>query len=121
MLFENDEIVVIPYSVGKVNIHRRRRLRIRIVVLLMNGKCKNICLSAEYRGGSVALVNVSIHNHRGLNHAIELKTPNRNRHIVNYAEPFAVIGKGMMKSTADTRCPAIRQRPLAREDRASSC
>ena len=85
----------------------------------MNRKREDGSVAAENRRGAVPVMHVGIHDHRRLDRAIELQTPDRHGHIVNHAEPFSMIGIRVMKSAADIRRPAVLQRALARENRAS--
>jgi hypothetical protein len=63
--------------------------------------------SSENCRRTIAVVNVAVNRHSGANLAVALHAANRNRHVVNHAEAFAVIGKGVVKSAADVYRNAI--------------
>src|ERR1700732_2071523 len=120
MAFENRKIVVVSDSIRQVDVHRRRRLRERIIVLLMNREYENGSVAAKNRGRAIAMMHVRVQDHRGLNRSVELQPPYRYCHIVNHTKTLAVIGIGVMKTPADIRGPAVDQRVPRGKDRPSS-
>src|SRR5205823_2347551 len=58
----------------------------------------------------VSLMDIAVHRHRRSNVAVALHAPNRHRHIMNHAEAFAMVGKGVMKPSADVEREAVLKR-----------
>ena len=52
-------------------------------------------------------MHVAIHGHRGANFVVALQAADGHGYIVNHAEPLAVVGKGVMKASANVDRDAI--------------
>ena len=64
-------------------------------------------------------MHVAIHRHGATNFAALLHGANGDGKIVDHAEAFAVIGKGVMKSAADVDANTVFQRAFGRQNRAA--
>ena len=67
-------------------------------------------------GRAVALVDVAIHGHGAGDFVIALHAADGDGHVMNHAEAFAMVGKGVMESAADVECDSILQCIVRRED-----
>src|SRR5712691_3739834 len=67
-------------------------------------------------GGAIALVDIAIHRHRSSNLVVSLHAPDCDRHIVDHAKPFTVIGEGMVEASADVDGDSIFQGVLRSEN-----
>ena len=112
MRFEDGEIVFVSDAVGKIGVEIGWRLGLGIVVFLMNGKSEDGIVARENRGGAVALMNVRVDDHGGLDGAVVLQAANGDGDVVDDAETFAVIRKSVMKTSADVRRRAVREGAL---------
>src|SRR5580692_958746 len=77
-------------------------------------------LARKNCGGAVALMDIAIDSHRRANLAVPLHTSNGDGHIMDHAEAFAVVGKRVMKSSADVDGDSVMQCILCRKNR-SAC
>src|SRR5689334_14800939 len=57
------EIFLVIDAVGEMNIHGRRRLPQRVVVVLVNGKSENGGVAGENRSRAIPVMDVAIDNH----------------------------------------------------------
>ncbi len=62
-------------------------------------------------------MHVAIHGHRGTYFVVALQAADCHGYIVDHAEPLAVVGKGVMKASANVDRDAIAQRVLRRQYR----
>src|SRR2546428_2522025 len=81
----------------------------------MNRERKYGLISGEDRCRAVALMNVAVDNSSAANRPIALKSSNCYGDVVQYAEPGAMVGKGMMRAAGEIRCYAVLQSPLRRQ------
>ena len=72
--------------------------------------------AGKNRSGPVALVDIAIHGHGASDSVIPLHAADGHGHVVNHAEAFAVVGKGVMKSAADVDGDAIFQSTVGSQD-----
>ena len=70
----------------------------------------------KMKGGAVPLMNVAIDGHGPADSTTLLHDPNGNGDVVDHAEALAVIGKGVVKATADVDAYTVLQRPLRSQD-----
>ncbi len=66
-------------------------------------------VAGENCGRSVALMHVAVDGHGGADFVVALHAPDGDGHVVNHTEALVVIGKGVMKSAADTDGDTIAQ------------
>ena len=64
-------------------------------------------------------MNVAVDSHGALDNLALLKTANGNGEVVHHAEPFAVVGEGVMESAANVDARAVSYRALGSEDGAA--
>ena len=62
-------------------------------------------------------MDIAIDRHGGANLAVALHAADGDGHIVNHAEAFAVVGKGVVEAAADVKGYSITQGVLGGEDR----
>lgn len=74
---------------------------VRVIVLLMDGERVDGGIVRENGGGPVAVMNVGVDDHGGLNHAVVLEAADGDGDIVKDAEAFAVIGESVVEAAAD--------------------
>ena len=98
---EDREIVFVADAVGEIGVEIRGRLGFGIVVLLMNGKSEYGGIVSEDGGGAVAMVDVGVYDHGGLDGAVVLEAANGDGDVVDDAKAFAVIGKCVMEAAAE--------------------
>src|SRR3982074_622388 len=72
------------------------------------------------RRRAVAMMHVAIDSHRSANLAVSLHAANGHCHIVDHAESFAVVGKCMVKTSANVDGNAVSQSLACGQNR-SSC
>src|SRR5437763_100638 len=68
---------------------------------------------------AIAVVDVAINCHGGADFVVTLHAADCDRHIVNHAKTFAVVGKRMVESAANVYRDSIDERVLSREYRAA--
>src|SRR5206468_9145238 len=66
--------------------------------------------SGEDGRRAIALMNIAVHGHRSSNFVVALHSADRNRHVVNHAEAFAMVWESMVKSSANIYRHASFQR-----------
>src|SRR5215469_8340468 len=91
----------------------------RIVVLLMNRKREHRTILGKDRSRSVAMMHVSVDDHRFANRAIGLQAADSHRDVVDRAEPFAVPRVGVMKASTKITAEAIPHGCLGRQNRST--
>ena len=95
------------HAVGQADVERAARLPHRVVVLLVHREGEHARVALEDEGGAVAVVHVEIDDGGALD-APFLQHANRDRHVVQRTEAFAVIRKGVVESAADmNRCAEV--------------
>ena len=70
-------------------------------------------------GGAVALMDVEIHHGSAPDRTLVLEHPQRDREIVHVAEPFGVVGVGVVVSAPDVHRDAAAERVARRPQRAT--
>jgi len=119
VLFEDGQVVVVGGAIREVEIDVGGGLGHGVVVLLMNRKSEDVGVASKDFRGAIAVVNVSIDDHSRANDSISLEAADSNGDIMNHAEAFAVVGKGVVEAAADARGKAIGQGALSGEDGAA--
>src|SRR6202044_817416 len=76
-------------------------------------------LARKNCGGAVALMDIAIDSHRRANLAVPLHTSNGDGHIMDHAEAFAVVGKRVMKSSANIDGHSVAQCILCGKNRST--
>ena len=64
-------------------------------------------------------MDVAVDGHRSADFVVALHAPNGDGHVVNHAETFAMVGIGVMKSSADADANLIGERLTRGENRSS--
>jgi hypothetical protein len=100
---EDGEIVFVTDAVGEIGVEIRGRLRFGVIVFLVDGKSEDGGIAGEDGGGAVALMDVGVNDHGGLDGAVGLQAANGDGDVVDDAEAFAVIGKSVVKAAAEVR------------------
>src|ERR1700677_2628579 len=80
--------------------------------------CSQPC-ARKNRSRAVALMDVAVNRHRFSNFFVALHAADGNGHIVEHAETFAVIGEGMMESSANVDGDAVVERMISGQHRAA--
>src|SRR5207237_10061787 len=62
-------------------------------------------------------MDVAVYGHGAGNLVVALHATNGDSHVVNHAEAFAMVGKGMVEAAADVEGDAIFQRIVRSQDR----
>src|SRR5579859_4141557 len=99
-LLERCKIFFILNAVLQINVHRAWRLRVGVIVHLVNREGQNGWVSGEDGGGAVAMMNVQVHGQGASDRFFFLQAADGDGDVVNYAEALAMIGKSVMKASA---------------------
>ena len=67
----------------------------------MNRERKRVVIAGKNRCGAVALVHVAVDYRRPLDQLSRTQRTNRDRHVVEYAKPFAAIGERVMRAARE--------------------
>ena len=78
-------------------------------------------LGRENGRRAIAVVDIAVNRHRPLNPAELLHLADRDRHIVDHAKAFAMIGMRVMEASADVHADPIIDCFLCSENRAARC
>ena len=73
--------------------------------------------SCKNRRRAVPLVNIAIDRHGGTNLVIALHASNGHCHVMNHAEPFAVVGECVMESSTDVDGDAVVESVIGCQNR----
>src|SRR5579863_1226923 len=119
VLLKNMKILFIAGAVGQIHVDRGGRLRVRIVILLVDREREYAWILGEDCGRAVPLMDVRVDDHGRLNRARSLQMADRDGHVVNHAEALAMSRVSMMKTAANIAGPPIRQGASSREDRSA--
>src|ERR1700757_3809865 len=74
----------------------RRRTSTQIRWHPVTGKCA----ATEDHSSAIPLMNIAVHGHRGANFPVALHAAYGDSDVVDHAEAFAVIRKGVMKTAS---------------------
>src|SRR6266436_5832306 len=86
----------------------------------MNGNRENRRIISKDRRGAVPVMYVRINYDGLLDRSIRLQLSNRDRHIMNGTETFAMPRMRVMESSAEIRTESVAQRRLCRKNASTS-
>src|SRR5271167_4643091 len=118
-VLEFGEVLLVRNPIRQVEIEVAGRLGVGIIPFLVDGKGEDGTIAGEDFRSAVAVMNVTVDGHRALNGLVFLQAPDGNGHVVKYAETFAVIRAGVMKTTTHINRHAVLKCELPRQNRAT--
>ena len=77
-------------AIGEIHVQIRRRLRVGIIIFLMQRQGENTLIAGEDGRGAVPLVHIRIDDQNSLERAVGLQSADGHGNIVDHAEAFAV-------------------------------
>src|SRR5687768_11510084 len=102
-----------------MDVEGRRRLVFGVVLELMHGNGEDALVAFENGRGPVAVVNVAVHHHGGLDEAVGLQTTDGNGHVIDGTEALAMTGVRVMKTAAQVVAYAVAEGHASGKDAAA--
>src|SRR3954447_10592017 len=102
-----------------MNVDIRRRLLTRIIVELVDGKREYGWIAGKDGSGPIAMMHVTIDHQGALNQLVALQPADCRGDVMNSAESLAVIGKGVMETSAAVERNLVFQSQPAGQNRST--
>ena len=109
-MFERGQVFFVLGAVRHVDVERARRLRIGVVIFLMDREREHRLIRRENGRRAVAVVDICVNGYGSADKALFLQAADGDGDVVQHAEAFAVVWEGVVESAAQVRGNPVFER-----------